>query len=73
MIKRALRVLSDLGSTSDSNAIVPPSPSLSARMTIRTYLTATTRITAQKTSDSAPKMTLEFPELPEALMDSRNA
>src|SRR4029077_16040801 len=73
MIKSALRKPPDLGSTSDSNAMVPPSPSLSARMTIKTYLTATTRMTAQKINDNTPKMTIEFSELPDALMDSRNA
>ena len=73
MIKSVLRILPDTGRTSDSNAIVPPSPSLSARMTIKTYLTATTRMTAQNTSDNTPKTTPGFPELPEALMDSRNA
>ena len=34
---------------------MPPSPSLSARITMRTYLTLTMRVMVQKISDRAPK------------------
>ena len=42
--------------TSAISASTPPSPSLSARMTKARYLTDTTRVMAQNTSDSTPKM-----------------
>ena len=51
------------GKASERSAIVPPSPWLSARMTISTYLSATTRITAQNTSERTPKTTSSFPWL----------
>ena len=35
---------------------VPPSPSLSARSKIKTYLTVTTRISAQMINDKIPRM-----------------
>ena len=35
---------------------VPPSPSLSARSRIKTYLTVTTRISAQMINDKIPRM-----------------
>ncbi len=37
-----------------SSDMMPPSPSLSARITTRTYLAVTTIIRAQKISDSRP-------------------
>ena len=42
--------------TSAINASTPPSPSLSARMTNRRYLTEMTRSNDQTTSDSKPRM-----------------
>ncbi len=36
------------------SAMMPPSPSLSARMMMVTYFTVTTSISDQKTSDSMP-------------------
>ena len=53
-IKRTVRNGPATGSASDSRAIVPPSPSLSARMTKTTYLSATTSTMAQNTSESMP-------------------
>jgi hypothetical protein len=50
--------------------MIPPSPSLSARMTRQTYLIVTTTITAQNTSDRRPK-TASFPALPDDLRHSR--
>jgi hypothetical protein len=38
------------------NAMIPPSPSLSARMTSRTYVTVTMIVTDQKISEITPKM-----------------
>ncbi len=37
-----------------SSAMMPPSPSLSARMTNSTYFAVTTIISAQNTRDSSP-------------------
>ena len=48
------RVMPGERCASAASARVPPSPSLSARMMIRTYLTVTTRIRAQKIIDSEP-------------------
>ena len=42
--------------TSAISASTPPSPSLSARMTKSRYLTETTSVSDQKTSDRMPKM-----------------
>ena len=42
-------------SASAISAMMPPSPSLSARITYSTYLTVTTRIRLQKKSDSTPR------------------
>ena len=39
---------------SAARAMTPPSPSLSARMTTRTYFTETMRVTDQKTSEMTP-------------------
>jgi len=36
------------------SAMMPPSPSLSARMMMVTYFSVTTRISAQNASDSTP-------------------
>ena len=44
----------DLDTASDARAMMPPSPSLSARMTMSTYLTDTMRVSVQKTIDAAP-------------------
>jgi hypothetical protein len=41
--------------SSDINARIPPSPSLSARMTIATYLTDVVMISVQTISDSMPR------------------
>jgi hypothetical protein len=38
------------------SAMIPPSPSLSARITSRTYVTVTMIVTAQKISETTPKM-----------------
>ena len=38
------------------SARVPPSPSLSARSRIKTYLNVTTRISAQMINDKIPRM-----------------
>ena len=38
------------------NAMIPPSPSLSARITSRTYVTVTMIVTDQKISETIPKM-----------------
>ena len=35
--------------------MIPPSPSLDARITSSTYVTVTTIVTAQKISDTTPK------------------
>src|SRR5215213_874472 len=40
--------------TSAARAMIPPSPSLSARRTSETYLTVTTRVTDQKISETTP-------------------
>ena len=45
-----------LSVTSDSRASEPPSPRLSARMMISTYLSVTSTMIAQKTSDRTPRM-----------------
>jgi hypothetical protein len=39
-----------------SNAMMPPSPLLSARMMRITYLSVTTSISAQKIADTPPRM-----------------
>ena len=41
---------------SEASARIPPSPSLSARMMSRTYLTVTTMISDQTISDTTPMM-----------------
>ena len=61
------------GSASDSSAIVPPSPWLSARITTTTYFSATTSTTAQKISDSTPYTVPWVAPGPAARSDSRNA
>ena len=38
------------------NAMIPPSPSLSARITSKTYVTVTMIVTDQKISETIPKM-----------------
>ena len=43
-----------MGGSSAINAMMPPSPSLSARMMMVTYFTVTTMVNAQNTSDSTP-------------------
>ena len=45
--RRRIRAISDM---------IPPSPSLSARITSRTYVMVTTIVTAQKISEMIPKM-----------------
>ena len=60
------------GRASERSAIVPPSPRLSAFMTKTTYLIATTRMIAQKTSERTPK-TAASEGPPAALNASRNA
>ena len=40
--------------TSAASAMIPPSPSLSARSTSVTYFTVTTTVTDQKISDTTP-------------------
>ena len=68
-IKRPARNGPATGRAKDRSAIVPPSPSLSALMTNTTYLIATTKTIAQKTSESTPNTTAsEAP--PAALSDS---
>ena len=42
--------------TSASSASTPPSPSLSARMMMTTYFSVTEIVSAQKMSDSTPRM-----------------
>ena len=54
MVAFTLRVRPWLRCASAANARVPPSPLLSARMMMRTYLTVTTRISAQKIIESEP-------------------
>jgi hypothetical protein len=49
-----VRVPSTARLTSASRARLPPSPLLSARMMIITYLTDTSTVTDQKISDSTP-------------------
>ena len=54
MVALILRVMPGERCASAASARVPPSPLLSARMMISTYLTVTTRISAQKIIDSEP-------------------
>ena len=68
-----VRARPQTGNASESNAIVPPSPWLSARITSTTYLIATTSTTAQKTSDNTPRMAAGSCEEPPAFNDSRSA
>ena len=58
------------------NASVPPSPLLSARSRMRTYLSVTTRMSAQMISDRIPKTAVSLAGLPvptAATTDSRIA
>ena len=71
-IRRPARNRPATGRAKDRSAIVPPSPSLSARMTKTTYLIATTSTIAQKTSERTPK-TAASEGPPAALSASRNA
>ena len=71
-IKSPVRNTPATGRARDRSAIVPPSPSLSAFMTKTTYLIATTRMMAQKTSESTPN-TAASEGPPAALSDSLNA
>jgi hypothetical protein len=71
-IKRPVRNGPATGTARDRSAIVPPSPSLSALMTKTTYLIATTKMMAQKTSESTPN-TAASEAPPAALSDSLNA
>jgi hypothetical protein len=50
----ALRLLIGAPCSSDVRAMIPPSPSLSARMTKVTYLMETTIVIDQNTSDTTP-------------------
>ena len=52
--------------------MIPPSPSLSARMTSSTYFAVTTIISAQNTSDSRPSTTSVALPPPAALRHSRS-
>jgi hypothetical protein len=72
-IKRTVRNGPATGSARDNRAIVPPSPSLSARMTKTTYLSATTSTMAQNTSESMPSTVVSSEASPAALSDSLNA
>ena len=50
----ALALLSRQPCTSAVSAMIPPSPSLSARITKLTYLTETISVIDQKTSETTP-------------------
>ncbi len=54
MMAGVQRVSPNLRPIIASNAMLPPSPSLSARRMMKTYLTVTTDIMVQKISDSTP-------------------
>src|SRR5215210_962893 len=69
--RRAL-LLRKVGKASASRAMSPPSPWLSARMTNSTYLSVTTIMMAQKTSERMPS-TASFVAPPADLKHSRSA